>query len=160
MAIYADFGKIHGSVTAEGFKNHIEFNSFKLGSGRHILMEVGKGTNREGSIPSISEVSMDKKMDKSSPYFFVGSVAGKAIDKVEIKFVKTSKGGTEKYLTYTLYNVLVSGYDIGGSKDGDPQEHIGLAYTKIEMKYHPRNAENTTNSAIPTGYDVDTGKKL
>ena len=160
MAIYADFGKIKGSVTAEGFKDHIEFTSFGLGSGRAITMEVGKGTEREPTAPSAGEVTLAKTMDKSSPDFFVNSMAGKAIDKAEIKFVKTSEGALERYLTYTLHDVLVSAYDVSGAKEENPSETISLAYTKIEMKYHPRKSDNTKDSAIPTGYDVDKGKKL
>ena len=160
MAIYADFGKTKGSVTAEGFKDHIEFSSFSLGSGRSIYMEVGKGTEREPTAPSISEVTMLKQMDKSSPDFFLGSMVGKALDKVEIKFVKTSEGALENYLTYTLHDVLVSAYDVSGAKEENPMETINLAYTKIEMKYHPRKSDNTKGSAIPVGYDVDKGKKL
>ena len=160
MAIYADFGKIKGSVTAEGFKDHIEFSSFSLGSGRSIFMEVGKGTEREPTAPTISEVTVIKSMDKSSPDFFLGSMVGKAIDKAEIKFVKTSEGALERYLTYTLHDVLVSAYDVGGQKEENPTETLSLAYTKIEMKYHPRKSDNTNDSAIPAGYDVDKGKKL
>ena len=160
MAIYADFGKIKGSVTAEGFKDHIELASFGLGSGRNIFMEVGKGTERESTAPNIGEVSMNKTMDRSSSELFAGSMAGKAIDKVEIKFVKTSEGALERYLTYTLHDVLVSAYNVSGAREQQPTESLSLAYTKIELKYHPRKSDNTKGSAIPVGYDVSKGKKL
>ena len=160
MAIFANFGKIKGSTTAEGYKDMIEFHDFQLGSGRQINMEVGKGMERESTKPSISQVTMNKKMDKSSTDFFVGSLAGQAIDKVEINFVKTSKGALETYATYTLENVLVDNYTVSGHKEGHPEETVSLAYTKIEMKYHPRKADNTKGSPIPVGYDVDKGAKI
>ena len=36
MAIYAKFGKMQGSVTAESFENDIECQSFNFGGGRFI----------------------------------------------------------------------------------------------------------------------------
>ena len=160
MAIYANFGKIKGSTTAEGYKDMIEFTDFQLGSGRQISMEVGKGTERESTKPAISQITLNKRMDKSSPDFFIGALAGKALDKVEINFAKTSKGALETYTTYTLENVLVDNYTVTGYKEGHPEESVSLAYTKIEMKYHPRKSDNTKDSPIPVGYDVDKGAKV
>ena len=161
MDIFADFGKIKGSVTAKGYQNHVELSSLGFMSGSAVWMEIGKGATRDGhNKPFFSEVSFNKKMDKSSVAFFVGSMAGKAIDKVEIKYVKTSKDATETYLTYTLHTVLVSDYAVVIDKDGDPQENISLAYDMIEMKYHPRKADNTNDSAMPAGYDLVTATTL
>ena len=159
MTIYANFGKIQGSVSAKGYENHVELESLSFASGREISMEVGITGDREADKPFISEVALTKQMDKASPSLFVGALASKAIDKVEIKFVKTSADSLENYLTYTLDKVLVSSYSASSGGD-EPSESISLAYTKIEMKYHPRKPDNTLDSAIPAGYDLELGKKL
>ena len=160
MAIYATFGKLQGSVTAEGFKDHIECTSFTFSGGRHVSMEVGTGQDREGTKPYVTEFVLCKTLDKSSPHMWLGSLVGKAIDKVEIKCIKTAEDDLEQYLSYTLEEVLVSNYDISSDNGTDGFEAVNLAYNKIEMKYHPRMNDNTLGSAIPAGYDVKTGKKL
>ena len=159
MAIYMKMGKIAGDVSASGFEQYIELFSFEFGSGRGISMSVGSGKEREATKPSLSEVTCAKAMDKASPYLFLESCVGKAIDKVEIKFVKTSADALENYLTYTLDNVLISSYS-AASEGEDPSETLSLAYTKVEMKYHPRKPDNTLDSAIPAGYDLELGKKV
>ena len=160
MAIYATFGKIEGSVTAEGFTNHILCKSFHFATGRFVSMEVGTGKDREGTSPFLSEFILTKQMDKSSPHMWLGSLVGKAIDKVEVKCIKTSDDAVEQYLSYTLEDVLVSSYDLTGDKSSDGIEAVNLAYNKIEMKYHPREDDNTLGNPIPVGYDVKFGKKL
>ncbi len=160
MAIYADFGKIQGSVNAKGFENHIEWDSFNLVSGRHISMAVGAGKERESDKPFITEFQLSKEMDKSSPEMFLGALVGKAIDKVQIKCVKTSEDATEQYLSYTLDDVLVSAYAVSGNEGSDPYENVTLAFNKIEMKYHPRKEDNSLGDPVPAGYDVKLGKKL
>ena len=160
MAIYADFGKIQGAVTAKGYENHIEWDMFTFGTGRHVSMSVGAGQEREADKPYITEMTLNKPMDKSSPQMFVGSLAGKALDKVTIKCVKTADDGVEEYLSYTLQDVMVSTYMVGGHESSDPTETVTLVFNKIEMKYHPRQEDNTLGSPIPAGYDVKLGKKL
>ena len=120
MAIYANFGKIQGSVCAKGYENHIEWDSLSFVSGRKISMEVGITGEREADKPYISEMSLSKKMDKASPRFFVNALAGKAIEKVEIKCVKTSEDALEDYLTYVLEDVLVSSYGFDGQMTVTP----------------------------------------
>ena len=58
--------------------------------------------------------------------------------------------------------MLVSSYSISGvgeDDSGDPMESLSLAYTTIELKYHPRKRDNTLDSAIPAGYDLTLAAK-
>ena len=160
MGIYADFGKIQGSCTAKGFENHIEWEHFGFCANRNITMKVGAGSERESDKPDVGQFTLAKKMDKSSPHMFLETLVGKAIDKVQVKCVKTSGDAVEQYLSYTLSDVLVSTYSISGHDEGDPFESVTLAFNKIEMKYHPRKEDNTLDNPIPAGYDVKAGKKL
>jgi type VI secretion system secreted protein Hcp len=159
MSIYMSFGNIAGSVTAQGYDKHIECKTVSFGNQRFISMPVGSGKEREVDKPALAEIVIEKKADKSTPYLFQESVAGKAIDKIEIKFVKTAKDNIETYMTYTLYDVLVSSYVSATEKEGDPEETVALNYTKFELKYHPRKNDNTLDSAIPVGYDLKLAKK-
>ena len=160
MGIYADFGQIEGSVTAKGFENHIEWDSFGFSADRVISMKVGAGEERESDKPNIGQFTLTKKLDKSSPKMFLSAVVGKAIDKVEVKCVKTSSDSVEHYLSYILSDVLVSSYAVSGHEADDPYESVFLAFNKIEMKYHPRKPDNSLDSALQSGYDVKIGKRL
>lgn len=78
MAIYMNFNKNapKGNVTAKGYEDWIEVDSFNFGVGRGISMEAGAMANREASRPSISEVTVTKRIDAASGGLFKASVSG------------------------------------------------------------------------------------
>ena len=133
MAIYMKYGDIKGTVTTEGFKDQIELNSFQLGAGRGIGSARGLGSNREGSEPSISEITVTKMWDpKSSSKLFEQAVAGKLDNKVDISFTTTNASKQEVYLVIKLSDCGISGYS--ASSGGDkPTESLSLNFAKIEV---------------------------
>ena len=159
MAIYMKMGKIEGNVTAQGYEKLMECESVTLSTDREITLSVGAGKEREVSKPAFQEIMVTKEADKATPYLFQEAFTGKAVDEVEIRFAKTSNDAIETYMTYVLKDALISSYQISSGSDGDPYESVSIAFTKFEMKYHPRESDNQLGSAIPVGYDLKLGKK-
>jgi len=160
MAIYVKFyPEVEGDVSAEGYDKMIEFGSFQFGAGRAIHMSTGSGKEREATKPSLSEVTLSSEVGKHSTKLFLEACVGKSLDKVEINLVKTSADMIETYLTYTLEKPLISSYSVSSGGD-NPSESVSIAYTKFEMKYFPRNPDNTLASPLTAGYNLDTGKKV
>lgn len=154
MAIYVQIEGIKGNVSAEGHKDWIECDSFQFGVGRSIPMYVGKQTEREASQPSLSEISLTKPMDDSSPYLFQESVKG-AAKKVVVHVVKTGTAQLDTIVEYTLESCLVSSYSVSTSGDR-PHESFSLAYTKVEMKYILWDEAHKKSSQVPVSYDLGT----
>ena len=159
MAIFAKFSKVQGAVVAKGFENHIELTHAGYFASRVVSTDVGTGRNREAGIPTMQDFHIMKRLDKASPKLWLSSLVGKAIDKVEVKFVKTSEDVLETYLTFTLEDALVSSYSLSDYREGHA-EVLTLAYNKILMKYSPRKSDNSLGDPIPGGYDVKHGKKI
>ena len=103
MAIYMKFGDIKGQTTTEGFKDWIELTSFQLGVGRGVTSGAG-GKQREGSNPSISEVTVTKPFDIASPKLYEDALGGTFESTVQIKFTTTTK---DKVESRVLWNVAV-----------------------------------------------------
>ena len=158
MPIYMKFEGIEGDVTAEGHKKWIDLNSMQWGVGRGISSPTGQAAEREASAPSISEVTITKMMDKTTPLLFTQSLIGDG-KKVEIHLVKTSKDKLETYMEYVLTDTMISGYSVSSGGDA-PSESLSLNFTKVEMKYHPHDSKGVAGSPIPAGYDVGAGKKI
>ena len=154
MAIYLKIGDIKGNVTATGHEDWIECNSLQFGIGRAIPMAVGTQTNREASHPSLSEVTVSKVMDDSSPYLFQESVIGES-KPIQIHVTKTGAGQLESIVEYTLDAALVSSYSLSSGGD-QPSESLSLAFTKIEMKYIVWDEAHSQSSQIPVSYDLGT----
>ncbi|HEX6864285.1 MAG TPA: type VI secretion system tube protein Hcp [Thermoanaerobaculia bacterium] len=152
MAIYLKLGNIKGNVTTKGHEEWIEVASFQFGVTRGVNTPVGHAKNREASAPSISEVTISKEMDQSSPYLFNESTVGKGL-KATFHFCRTAADKLETYLEVELENVLVSNYSVssGGER---PSESVSLNFTKVVMKYIPWKEDHAKEAPHPAGYDL------
>lgn len=167
MAIYMKIDNIDGDVTAKGYEKWIQASSFIFGVSRNIqLANPGKSANRESSKPSVSDIAVTKKMDKTSPLIFsesVGTNRNSTISSVQIHICKTgnSQGSVEPAMEYTLSNVLVSSYNItSATGNSPPMETITFNFDKIESKFIPYDEQNKQGSPIPAGYNIATAEKV
>jgi type VI secretion system secreted protein Hcp len=162
MAIYMNFNALSpkGNVTAEGYEDWIEVDSFNFGVGRAISMEAGAMANRESTRPSLSEVTVTKALDAASGGLFKASVVGDEGVNVEIHVVQTGGNKVEKYAAYTLEDVIISSYSVTAAAGGPPQESLSLSFAKIEgdLTHADKTHKNTTNMRV--GYDLTTAKPL
>jgi type VI secretion system secreted protein Hcp len=158
MPIYMKFEGIDGDVTATGHVKWIELNSMQWGVGRGIASATGQAAEREASAPSISEVTITKMMDKTTPLLFTESLIGDG-KKVEIHLVKTGKDKLDVFMEYVLTDTMISGYSVSSGGD-TPSESLSLNFTKVELKYHPHDNKGKAGSPIPAGYDIGKGAKI
>src|SRR5262245_58115694 len=107
MPIYMKYKDIKGEVTAEGYQEQVEVNSFQWGVGRGISTPTGSSQNREASAPSVSEIVVTKPLDNATPGLLTEAFHGEGQECV-VTFVKTDKGKFEAFLTYTLTNTMIS----------------------------------------------------
>jgi type VI secretion system secreted protein Hcp len=166
MAIYMKINGIDGHVTTQNYDKWIELDSIGFNVNRSLSTTTGNVSDRERTKPTLSEISVTKEIDQTSPHLFsaaCGIGKGKqAIDKIEIHVCHTSGNGATPYAKYTLNNVLFSNYQIQGDKKCEsvrPQESIALNYDKIEMEYTPHNEKHSSGSPTRAGFDLKTGKE-
>ncbi|PNQ99889.1 Hcp1 family type VI secretion system effector (plasmid) [Azospirillum argentinense] len=157
MAIYVKIDGIEGDATHESHKKWVDIGSMQFGVGRAISTPSGRAANREASEPSVSEITLTRELDKSSPLFFKEAVVGKQGKKVQIDLVTTGDPG-ETYMTYELENTLVSGYSVSANGQGRPSETISLNFSKITMSYTAHDAKNAASGAFRSSYDLATTK--
>lgn len=156
MAIYIKYEGIDGEATHETHKKWLDVGSLQWGIGRAISTPSGSTANREASEPSVSEVTITKMMDASSPKFFVESVTGAVGKKVEIHLVTTGSPGVT-YAEYILTDALVSAYSMSSGGDR-PSESISISFTKMEYKFIPYDNKNKAGTPISVSYDISTTK--
>lgn len=160
MAIYMNFNAlaIKGNVTAAGFEDWIEVDSFSLGTGRGISMEVGNMANREATRPSISEVTISKMLDNASGGLFKESLTGVEGVEVKISIVQTGAKQVEKFAEYVLSDVLISSYSVNASGGSAPYESLSLSFSKIIADLQGADKTNKNGQNMKVGYDLTTGK--
>lgn len=156
MAIYLKYEGIDGEATHDSHKKWIDVGSLQFGLGRGISTPSGSTANREASEPSVSEVTISKLMDGSSPKLFTESATGAVGKKVEIHLVSTGSPGVT-YVEYTLTNALISGYSISSGGDR-PSESVSINFTKIEYKFIPYDDKNKAGTPVTVSYDLSSTK--
>lgn len=111
---------ITGDATAKGHEKWIELLSVQMGPSRS-LTPVGGGT------ASVSEITITKSMDSASTVLWHESLHGEGLT-IQIDFAKSDA----PYLTYTLLNALVSGFQPGPGT----AESLTLTFTKMTLDSH------------------------
>jgi len=158
MSIYMKIDGIKGKVTAKGHEEWIDVSSLQWGVGRAISSAVGTSADREASKPSISEVSVTKLMDESSPMIFAEACVGKG-KKVLIDLCTVGTDSIDPYMSYELEDCMISGYSVSSGGDR-PSESVSLSFTKMTMKFIPYDKNGKPESPLPAGYDMAKGTKV
>jgi type VI secretion system secreted protein Hcp len=157
MAIYLKLGKVKGNVTADGYKDQINVLSVHFAVSRNISMETGNLANRESAKPQMSEIALTKKADNSVAAIFLEALKGSAGEEATITFVRTGDK-LQEYMSYKLYDVLVSSYSISAAGDEEPIENITLSYSRIEVSYKDHDASNKSGNPQRVSYNLKEGK--
>ena len=156
MAIYVNYDGIPGEATQQDHTKWIDVLSLSWGVGRGIATVSGSTNNREASEPSVSEVSIVKMFDSSSPKLFTEACTGNTGKTVKIDLTTTGSPGVT-YCTYTLTNALISSYSVSSGGDR-PTESISISFTKLEFKFTPYDDTNTAGTPVTVSYDMATTK--
>jgi type VI secretion system secreted protein Hcp len=161
MAGYLQYGAIKkGESLAEGHKGDdgwMEVESVQFGTGRTITSPVGSSSKREATAAGVSEITLTKLMDSTSPLLFQEALVGKAV-KAKINLIETGTKQLFPYLQVTLTNAMISGYSV--TSDGDrPKESITVNFTQIEYKYTPQDDTSLTGTPVPVTYDLPSATK-
>lgn len=156
MAIYMKYASINGDVTTKGFENYIELHSYQWGVGRGVAMQSGSAQGRESSLPSLSEITVTKDYDVSSPDLLKEALKGGA-ETVDIVFTRTNKAGTgvDKYLEVKMTDVIMSG--LSQSSGGDkPSESMSLNYSTISFTSIPMKDDGTPGTQSVVSFNLTT----
>jgi type VI secretion system secreted protein Hcp len=160
MALFDAFLKIDGidGESADSkHKGEIELLSFSWG-------ETQGGTFAQGGGGGAGKVSMQdihfvSKVNKASPKLFLSCASGEHIKKATLTCRKAGKDQQE-FLKYTLSDILVSSYQIGGSSSGDsiPLDQVSLNFAKIEIEYKEQLATGALGGTVKAGWNLKENK--
>ena len=163
MPIYMNYDGIQGSVTEQGHEKWVELQSFQWGIGRAITSATGRGTNREASTPSVSEIVCTKNQDDASIKLFQAALWGEGKN-CTIDFVKTASGGQQElYMQVKMEETLISSYSTsaaGGEATGSPMESFSLNFAKVEYNATLGDKSNKQGGSNKAGWDLAKSAKV
>jgi type VI secretion system secreted protein Hcp len=123
---------IDGESKDTAHKNEIEVLSWSWGMSNSGSAHTGGGAGA-GKV-SYSDLSIMKRIDKSSPLLMKACATGEHIPSVVLTAKRVGPKGAD-YIRYTLEDVLCTSLQDSGSGDTLPSESLSLNYTKIKFEY-------------------------
>lgn len=128
---------IPGECTDDKHKDWIEILSYSCG-----VSQPSSGSRSTGGAASAErcnhqDFSIVKVLDKASPKLFLALCKGEHIPSVKLELCRAT-GDKQKYMEYTMGDVIVSSMHPGGSAQGSeslPLEQVSFNYGKIEWVY-------------------------
>jgi type VI secretion system secreted protein Hcp len=123
------------------------------------------GSHESGAGSGAGKVQMQDfhftmKANKATPKLMLACATGQHIKKA-ILTTRKAGGDQQDYFVVTMADLLVSGYQTGGSRgDVIPTDSVSLNFSKIEFEYKPQDNTGKVGSPVKTGYDLKLNKKV
>jgi type VI secretion system secreted protein Hcp len=97
---------------------------------------------------------------KASPALMLAGASGKHLKSAVLTARKAGKAQAE-FLTFSLSDVLVSAYQVGGS-EGEvvPMDSVSLNFSKIQVEYKEQKPDGSLGASVKAGWDVKQNKKF
>jgi type VI secretion system secreted protein Hcp len=131
----------------------IDILSFSFGASQTAVIGAGSsgGEARSGRA-SLSDVTIMKVLDKTSPLLFDDCVTGNYLKKVDIIYDKPMGDNQEDYFKIHMEDALITSIQLSGSSE-NPVESISFAFSKVKVSYNPEE-EGSLKGFIDKGFDV------
>jgi type VI secretion system secreted protein Hcp len=138
-------------------KGEIEVLSWSWGESQPAAPVSGGGAGA-GKV-SMTDLHVSANLQKASPQLVLACAAGTHLKSAVLTGRKAGKAQAE-FLTFSLSDVLVSGYQTGGSTAEAPLDSISLNFSKIEMIYREASTKGGLGPPIRVGWDRKANKSF
>lgn len=134
--------------------NAIDILSFSFGASNSAVFGSGAsgGESRAGRA-DLSNVSIMKVLDKTSPQMFANCVTGDYINSVDVQYYKPMGTKQDVYFKIHMEKVVITSVQLSGSNE-NPTESISFAFAKVKVSYNPEK-DGKLQGFIDKGYDVE-----
>ncbi|MES2920652.1 MAG: type VI secretion system tube protein Hcp [Verrucomicrobiota bacterium] len=152
LRLFLKIKGIKGDSTDVGHEGEINAIAFSSAI-QNIVSTSGSGASV--GRPKVSEITVTKMVDKTSPLLFVYCASGKHLANAEITVANTGGEKLTDFFKITLTDVLVSSVKTGANENtGALTEGVTLAFTKIQWKYIVYDPAGGVSTEVTGGYDL------
>ncbi len=152
-----DGGAIEGESLLEVAENQIDFHSIGFVSKQQTSAQVGRG--RTQGRAEVSPVTIRKFIDKSSPDIALACMKSTNFAEMVLTIWKASGDDMLDYVKIILSDVIVSRYEILGSRPNSQQieEMVQLTFQLIEFNYTVQNEDYSAGDVMTVVFDAGKG---
>jgi type VI secretion system secreted protein Hcp len=152
---------IAGESRDSKHKDEIELQSFSWGA-HQVTPQAGAGGGGGGGAGKVSmqDFHFVMRTNKASPKLFLACASGQHLKSGVLTARKAGKDQQE-FLVYKFTDLLVSGYQTGGSEGSDePVDQVSFNFAKVQLDYRPQNPAGQLGGAVNAGWDVKANKAI
>jgi len=150
---------VPGESTDAKHKGDIEVLSWSWGEVNEAPPRGPGGGLGAGKV-DMSDLTVVASFSKASPQLLLACASGKHFKSAVLTARKAGKAQAD-YLTFSLTDVLVSSYRVGGgAEDGVPTDSVGLSFGKIQVEYKEQKADGSFGETVKAGWDRKANKQL
>lgn len=134
-------------------KDAIDILSFSFGASNSAVIGPGSsgGESRAGRA-DVSNLTIMKVLDKTSPLLFDDCVTGDYLKKVELQYFKPVGDQQQPYFKVHMENALITSIQLSGSSE-NPTESVSFAFEKVKISYNPEEG-GKLKGFIDKGFDL------
>lgn len=143
---------VEGECTDSVHTGEIDLLSWSFAANQTGTSNTGGGSGA-GRV-SIQDLTLTKKVDKSSPTLFALCCSGQHLETADLT-VRKAGGEALEYLVVKMEHVLITGFQTTGS-DGQDQlvEQITLNFKRVGLVYTPQLDDGTGGPEVAGGWDI------
>jgi type VI secretion system secreted protein Hcp len=148
---------IPGESLDSKHKGEIEVEAWSWGEANPVPPGGTGGGAGAGKV-QMQDFNFTANTSKASPNLMLACASGKHFKSAVLTARKAGKGAAE-FLTFSLSDILVSSYQIGGAEGQVvPMDNFSLNFSKIKMEYKEQKADGSLGKSITAGWDVKHNK--
>ncbi len=152
---YLKIDGIQGEATDQDFKDQINLLSFSWGGSQVSSAGTRTAGSGAGKV-ELSDFSVTKHFDKSSPQLFKSLVAGTHSATAVLSAVKAGAGG-KPFLKISFEELFVTSQHVSAA-DELPTESVSFSYKQIKIDYSTQNEKGTLTPTASQTYNIGTNK--
>lgn len=150
---------IPGESLDSKHKGEIEVESWSWGEANPVPSGGGGSGGAAGKV-QMQDFNFTANVSNASPNLMLACASGKHFKSAVLTARKAGKSQQE-FLTFSLSDVLVSAYQIGGA-GGEvvPGDSVSLNFAKIQVEYKQQNPDGSLGASMKAGWDVKQNKQF
>jgi type VI secretion system secreted protein Hcp len=148
---------VEGESTDARHRSEIEVEAWSWGE-TNSGGSAGGGGGGAGRV-TMSDLRFTARLGKASPKLLLACAAGQHIPSAVLAR-DDRRAAAEDFLTLTLSDVLVKGYEAGdaGAADAVPRDQVSLGFGRITIEYRPQNPDGTLGQPVRSGWDLKANR--
>jgi type VI secretion system secreted protein Hcp len=162
MALFDAFLKVDG-IKGESkdakHKDEIDIESFSWGLSQSGTASRGGGGGA-GKV-SFQDFSFVMPVSRASPQLMLACASGKHIKEATLTARKPGKEALE-FLKITLSDIVVSGFEQGGSTLAEtlPSDQVSFNFEKIKYEYREQRPDGSTGDLTSASWDLNKNSEF